>query len=274
MSKFADLHIHTHYSDGTLTPQEVVSQALETQLCCIAITDHDTIEGIKPVTEAAASCDLEVIAGIEVSSHIHSKDIHILGYFVDCDSSPFLHRLKKLQAQRLERMQAMIGKLKKLGIDNIDLAQVKGLARSDSVGRPHLAALLKTKGWVGSVREAFDRFIGEGAPAYEGHCHLSPFEAIDLINQAKGVAVLAHPMVTQKDELIPSLVEAGLKGLEVFYPEYSANAISYYQNLAKKHGLICTGGSDAHGKNRPSTYIGKKSVPYLVVEQLKQLKGF
>ena len=270
MTKFADLHIHTHYSDSTLSPQEVVEEAHRLKIACIAITDHDTIDGIGPTQIAAKSFDIEVIPAIELSSEIQGKDVHILGYFIDCSHSLLKEELTKMQAARVERIKKMIQKLKAQGIDNIDFAQDFGDTRSYSLGRPHLAMVLKQKGWVSSISEAFEKYLGEGCPAYVGKWKISPYEAIALIRKSAGLAVLAHPMVTNRDELIPGFVEAGLRGIEVYYPNYSKTTIDYYKGIAKKHKLITTGGSDAHGKAKSNTTIGKVRIPYTTVETMKE----
>ena len=272
MSRFADLHIHTHFSDSSSSPQEVVGEAIGADLYCIAITDHDTIDGVIPAQRAAEGHDLEVIPGIELSSEFSQKDIHILGYFVDCEDPALRQKLDEIQESRITRMKGMIQKLKEQGIHNIEFEDVMSRTEAKSVGRPHLATVLFEKGWVGSLREAFDKFIGEECPAYVGKYKQTPYEAIDLIRKAGGISVMAHPMITQKDELIPSFVDAGLQGIEVYYPNYSNNSISFYEGLAKKYNLVTTGGSDAHGKARPGTFIGKRKIPYEIVEQLKRLK--
>ena len=266
----ADLHIHTHFSDSTLSPQEVIEQAHRAELSCISITDHDTIDGVIPTQFSAQAVEIEVIAGIELSSGLDGKDIHVLGYLIDCQNEIFKVELEHIQNARIERMREMIQKLKTLGIDNISLEEVCGLTQSKSVGRPHLASVMHKKGWVSSFREAFDKYIGEGCPAYVEKYKMTPFQAIELIRQAGGVAVLAHPMVTNRDELIPRLVEAGLQGIEVYYPNYSNNTINYYEGLARKYRLIMTGGSDAHGTVKDNTYIGKIKIPYAIVTQLKE----
>ena len=269
MTKLADLHIHTHYSDSTLSPQEVVREAVACGLGCIAITDHDTTEGIKPTQVAAENFDLEVVPAIELSSEIHGKDIHLLGYFIDCSSEILIKELEIIQHDRGERIKNMIHKLKEYGVDNIDYEDVKPFNHSGSIGRPHLAMVLKEKGWVSSVAQAFEKYIGEGCPAYVSKFKLSPSEAISLIRKSGGIAVLAHPMVTNRDELIPSFVAAGLQGIEVYYSNCSAVTTSYYEGIAKKHNLLMTGGSDAHGKAKVNTFIGKTSIPYELVDKLK-----
>ena len=272
MTRFADLHIHTHYSDSTASPQEGIQEAIKAGLQGIAITDHDTMEGVLPAQHAAQGFDLEIIPGIELSSEWENKDIHILGYFLDGDNEAFRVQLDKIQESRIERIKKMIEKLKSLGVHNVHFEEVFSLTESKSVGRPHLAKILLDKGWVGSIREAFDRYIGEEGPAYVTKYKLTPYEAIQLIRKAGGIAVMAHPMFTQKDELLPGFITAGMQGIEVYYPSCSKTTIAFYEGLAQKYHLIPTGGSDFHGKLKPDTYLGKKKVSYEIVERLKKLK--
>jgi hypothetical protein len=270
MAVLADLHIHTNFSDSTQTPQEVADMAHQRGLGCIAITDHDTIDGVVPTIEAAKPYGIEVITGIELSAVMGGKDIHVLGYLFDYQSKYFSEKIKSMQSSRISRMREMIKKLKGLGIDNITLDEVCGRAESDSVGRPHLAAIMLEKGWVPNIKKAFDDYLADDAPAYVPKFKQSPEEAIALIHQAGGIAVLAHPMLTGVDEMIPGFVKKGLRGLEVYYPNNSDNITKFYEQLARKHNLIATGGSDAHGSVKKHTSIGKVKVPYSVVEQLKE----
>jgi len=269
MIDFADLHIHTHYSDGTLSCREVIEKAKKKGIKCIAISDHDTFQGIDSAIKIALEFDMEIIAGIELSSELNGKDVHILGYMFDYHSKDFSDRLIAMQDTRVDRMEKMIFKLKELGINNIELEEVCALTKSQSVGRPHLAAILEKKGWVKDMREAFNLYIAEGAPAYVAKFKQTPQEAINLINEFGGASVLAHPMITNIDEMIPSLVEAGLDGLEAFYPDIPLNVINYYKRIAKKHNLLLTGGSDSHGKARGHAKIGRIKLPYEYVEALK-----
>jgi predicted metal-dependent phosphoesterase TrpH len=271
MSATADLHIHTYYSDSTASPEEVVQEALAAKLACIAITDHDIVEGVAPAIEAARPLGLEVVPGIEFSSEFENCDIHILGYFIDFTKGPLLERIDLFLNERIERMKKMIMKLKAMGVNNIEFEEVCALTRSRAVGRAHLAFLLQQKGWVSNMKAAFEKYIGPGCPAYAPKYKQTPFEAIELIRSCGGVAVMAHPMLTQKDELIPRLVAAGMKGLEVYYPNCMENVVQFYERIAQKHGLVATGGSDAHGKAKAYTHIGKRTVPYDVVEQLKEI---
>jgi len=272
VTAFADLHIHTNYSDSSLSADEVVSEAIRNGLSCIAITDHDTVEGVHFAKKAAFGKNLEVIDGIELSSEYSNQEIHVLGYFMDCQNDFFLYKLAQMQEVRMKRIKLIIEKLISVGIKNIAPEEVYALSKSKSVGRLHVAVILQQKGWVSETRQAFDKYLGEGACAYVQKYQQTPYEAIKFIREAHGVAVLAHPMVTQRDELIPSLVQAGLQGLEVYYPNCSPSVVDYYTNIAKKHGLAMTGGSDAHGEGKTNTFIGKLKLPYGLVEQLKALK--
>ncbi len=272
MAPSADLHIHTYFSDSTSSPQEVVDDALAAGLSCVAITDHDIVEGVDPAIEAARPHALEVVPGIELSSEFENCDIHILGYFIDHKQGPLLEKIDVFLDARMERMKKMIMNLKAVGVDNIEFEEVCALTQSRAVGRAHLALLLQQKGWVPNIKSAFEKYLGPGCPGYAPKYKQTPFEAIELIRSCGGVAVMAHPMLTQKDELIPRFVAAGLKGLEVYYPNCMDTVIQFYERIAQKNGLIATGGSDAHGKAKSYTYVGKKTVPLDVVEQLRMAK--
>jgi 3',5'-nucleoside bisphosphate phosphatase len=272
MNGTADLHIHTYFSDSTSSPQEVVDDALKAGLACIAITDHDIVEGVSPTIEAACSHDLEVVPGIELSSEIENCDIHILGYFIDYQKGPLFEKIDVFLDARMERMKTMILNLKGVGVNNIEFEEVCALTKSRAVGRAHLAVLLQQKGWVSNIKSAFEKYLGPGCPGYAPKYKQTPFEAIELIRSSGGVAVMAHPMLTQKDELIPRFAAAGLKGLEVYYPNCMDTVTQFYERIAQKNNLIATGGSDAHGKAKSYTYVGKKTVPLDVVEQLRQAK--
>ena len=270
MAKSADLHIHSYFSDGTLSPSQIIEQARQNGLHCLALTDHDTIEGIAPLMEEAAKFDIEIISGIEISSAIQGRDVHILGYLFDTKNPPFLSSLSVIQNLRNQRMEQMVTKLHQLAMTNITLQEVYEISGEGSVGRPHLALLLKKKGWVKDIQEAFDRFLAEGGPAYVETLRISVQEAISFIKQAGGVAVLAHPMITKIDEMIPQFVQWGLGGIEAYYSQSSSTITQFYKNLAKKYGLVVTGGSDAHGDIKKSTFIGKIKLPYAYVEALKE----
>jgi predicted metal-dependent phosphoesterase TrpH len=271
--RYADLHIHTHFSDSTDSPAEVVSQAVEFGLATIAIADHDTVDGIAPAHEAAEPLGLEVLTAVELSSEYEGKDIHILGYLFDLDGSLLVRKLKEMQGARIQRMKKMVAKLDELGIANVTFEEVAEMTKSDSVGRLHLAKLLVSKGAVSSLEGAFERYLAEGAAAYFPKFQQTPFEIIRLIKDSGGLAVMAHPMLTQRDELIPAMVKAGLDGLEAYYPNCSMEVVNFYLGLAQKHNMIVTGGSDAHGAGKKSTFIGKSYVSYERVELMKERAG-
>ncbi len=272
MTKFADLHVHTYFSDGTYSPEQLVKAALKEGISCLGVTDHDTLEGVVPVQEAAKGHDLEIIGGIELSTEISGKDIHILGYFLDATEGPLVDNFRKAQQVRVERAEKMIGKLKEMGVADIDMDDVSKQTKTDSIGRPHVAKILKEKGCVSTIGEAFDKYIGEGCPAYVPKYKMTPIKAIELIRESSGVAVLAHPMVNNKDEIIPRLVKAGLQGIEVYYPNCCKEVIKYYEGIAQKHGLAVTGGSDSHGNVKSYTTLGKIKLPYEFVEKLKEVR--
>ena len=269
MTKRADLHIHTYYSDSSSSPEEVVTQALEAGVECIAITDHDTIDGIEPVRQAAAGKNLEVLNGVELSTEVNGRDVHILAYLFDDKNPAFVSKLTEFQNSRIERAKKIIAKLMTLGVNNISIEEVCAKSRSLSVGRPHIATLLVEKGWVKDSRAAFEKYLAEGQRAYVPKSKQSPADAVKFVHEAGGVAVMAHPMITNKDELIPKLAEAGMDGLEVYYPNCPGNIQHYYEGIARKLNLVMTGGSDAHGKAKNSTWLAKVTVPYEVVEKLK-----
>ncbi len=224
---------------------------------------------VKAAQAAGADWGIEVIAGIELSTQVQGKDIHILGYFMDLGNSLLVQKLEEFRRTRFARIEAMIENLKKQGIDNLSFEDIKMQAKTDALGRPHLAAALVEKGWAVNSWQAFEKFIGDMCPAYVPKHTQSPKEAIALIRQAGGVAVMAHPMVTNRDELIAGFVDDGLGGIEVYYPNCPDAAIFYYEGLARKYKLCMTGGSDAHGKNKTNTWIGKRRIPCELVEQLR-----
>jgi len=266
--KLADLHLHTFFSDGTFSPEELVERAKKAGLSCIAITDHDIISGIAPAQKIAAD-SLEVISGIELSAEINSKEIHVLGYFIDTQSLRLQKEIEKINIIRRERVFEMVDKLNKMGV-NLEAEDVFKVAGQGSVSRLHIAMAMVSKGNVSNIYEAFSRYIGNKGPAYVGKFSLTPEDAFGLIREAKGIAVLAHPQASNCDELIPSFVKAGLRGLEVYYPEHSESTVNRYLQLAGKYNLLVTGGSDCHGQFKPDVSVGKVSIPYELVERLKK----
>lgn len=271
----ADLHVHTTASDGRLTPEEIVQKASRIGIEVIAITDHDTVEGIAPaLDEARAFPELTVIPGVEINASSPEGEVHILGYFVDHTAPGFTQYLADLRDSRLERGRKMVAKLADLGM-TVDWEAVLRLAAGGAVGRPHIAQIMMKSGYISSLREAFTDYIGRNGPAYVERRKSTPHEAAIMIVRAGGLPVLAHPGdIEELDTLVGSLKEAGLAGIEVFYSNYSATRIARLEQTAARHGLISTGGSDYHGLDKSiGSELGSVHVPRETVERLISLGG-
>ena len=242
----ADLHLHTKFSDGTNSPSDVVSLAHSLGIDTISITDHDTIDGLSEAINAGKLLNITVIPGIEFTAEVGSTELHILGYFFDINNENLLAVLNKVQNGRKDRIVRIVDKLNELGI-NVTPSDVFEKCGNNSPGRPHVAKVMIDKGYVTSMRDAFGKYLQIGAPAYVGHFKLLPKEVIEIILQAKGIPIFAHPAVSDCDNLIPTLVEQGLKGIEVFYATHDSEQIRRYKEICEKHNLLMTGGSDFHG---------------------------
>lgn len=269
--KKADLHVHTNCSDGTFTPKQVVEHAEKIGLSCIAITDHDTINGIRPALEAAKGMDLEIVPGIEFTTEMDGVEVHMLGYLIDYEKKWFTEELKSLLKMREKRMTRMLECLKEKGI-NLAVEDVRGISGEGSLGRLHLAKLLFERGHVPSVKEAFNRFIGNGKPCYVKGDRISPIDVIKMIAKLKGVSVLAHPHLMGKDDFIEKFVKAGLRGIEVYHTDHAEAVVNHYKKIADRFGLVATGGSDCHGIGKGKILMGTVTVPYEVVEKLKDAR--
>jgi len=243
-----DLHIHSTASDGTATPEEVVEAALAGGLDVIALTDHDTTAGVSRARAAAAGRSLEVITGVEVSTTTNGFELHILGYFVDPDHPALMAYEAAAGTRRDERMQEMVDNLQSAGIDVTFEAVVEAAGEDrGNLGRPHLARALLDAGYVSTVSEAFDRFIGNSHPAYVPTRLLTPEAGIELIVSAGGVPIWAHPWDEHLGRLLPGLVREGLRGIEVYRPRTPPHRVAELERLARKEGLLVSGGSDWHG---------------------------
>jgi predicted metal-dependent phosphoesterase TrpH len=275
----ADLHLHTTASDGRLSPQEMVLKASQLGLDVIAITDHDSVEGIPSALEAAKNFPrLLVIPGIEINTYMPQGEVHILGYFIDYLDPEFNHALEELRNSRYERGRKMVAKLADLGID-IDWERVLALASGGTIGRPHIAQAMLERGYITSLSEAFTKYIGNGGIAYVERKKLTPSEAVELVVRANGLPFLAHPAdIENLDPFIYQLKQAGMAGLEVYYPKYSQNKIARLEALAHKYGLITSGGSDYHGlDNTIGSDMGSVDLPQEAIEQfisLAEQKGW
>jgi hypothetical protein len=234
----------------------------------LALADHDTVASYAPALEAARQHpSLKLIPAIEISSHAPGNEVHILGYFIQCGSSRLEAELKVLQESRGERARAMVAKLQGLGLD-ITIERVQELAGTGSVGRPHIAQALMEKGYVSDFREVFDKYIGQGGPAYVERHKLSPEQAVDLVLQCGGIPVLAHPTTVNLDELLPGMLAAGLMGMEVYYKDYMPETRQQLANLARRHRLLVTGGTDFHGIETTEVLPGDSVVPQTVARNL------
>jgi hypothetical protein len=270
--KYADLHLHTSFSDGTLSPEQIIQAAYRLGFSAVAITDHDILDGIEPALSAGKNCGVEVVPGVELSAESNGEEIHILGFYVDWKDQKFQRKLREFRTSRLARAMKMVDKLNELGV-NINYDDVLSRTNSKAVGRPHVAAAILEKGHVSSFSEAFSRFIGDDGPAYVSKQKLSPAEAITMVLDAGGVPVLAHPGMLQQS-IVPDLVSLGLMGLEAFHPSHSAQVSDYYCHLAKQYTLLVTGGSDCHGEAKDEKSMGSVRLPYKHVKDLKKARDY
>ena len=265
--KFADLHLHTQFSDGTFTPEELVLHAQKGGLSCIALTDHDTVEGCARTAAACAAVKMEFITGAELTAEHQDTEVHIIGYFLDTQNPALLARIATFQAVRQNRIHEMVAALNKMGVP-LKVEAVFALANCRSPGRPHVARALVKEKLVASLDEAFERFLKKNRPAWVPKTKMSALESVDLIHQAGGLAVMAHPGLNHNDDIIPDLVAVGLDGIECFHTKHSTSMSEHYLEIAEKHDLLVTGGSDCHGFSKKAPLIGTVKLPYEHVERL------
>jgi len=269
--KFADLHLHTQFSDGTFTPEELVLRAQKAGLACIALTDHDSVEGCERAAVACATVQMDFISGAELTAEHEDTEVHVLGYFLDTKNKILLDRIGKFQAVRQNRINEMCAALNKLGIP-LKAESVFALANCKSPGRPHVARALVKEKLIGNLDEAFEKYLKKGRPAWVPKTKMSALESVELIHQAGGLAVMAHPGLNRTDDIIPALVEAGLDGIECFHTKHSTVMAERYLEIAEKYSLLVTGGSDCHGFSKKQPLIGTVKLPYDHVEKMKQTR--
>ncbi len=262
-----DLHLHSRFSDGTLTPEEIAREAKRAGMHTISLTDHDTMAGVPEARKACREAGVHFISGVELSVGYGNTEIHLLGYGLDSGGRSFRDTLDMLAAEREERMEKMVRRLNTLGVAAL-IEEVRAGAGGKILSRLHLATYLAKKGFVKSRQEAFTRYIGNGKPAYVRRRRLTLKESIDLIIGAGGLPVLAHPAMTRRDDLIEYLVRLGIRGLEVYYPMHSPGDVARYQKICRRFDLIATGGSDFHGADKPDISIGMASTPPDELEKL------
>ncbi len=281
-SGWCDLHTHTTGSDGTLSPAGLVQYAREKGLRAIAICDHDTVSGVRSLYQVPAGEDpevltpllldgVEVVPGVEMNCYLDGHEIHILGYYVPFGKGPFEALLQKMQVSRENRVLQTVSLLASMDLP-VEVSRVMELSTGDSVGRPHVAQAMVERGYVASVKEAFEKYLGLGKPAYVERYHLSPEEAVEAISSAGGVAVWAHPGTSNCLHLLPNLVRKGLQGIEAFHPEHDSKMTDKCLDLASRYGLAVTGGSDFHGPGSgEGGDLGGTVVGYDVVKVLRKL---
>ena len=263
--KFADLHIHTRASDGGMLAEEAVRQAREVGLAAVGIADHDSVDGIGAALEAGEKYEVEVIPSIELSAYLYNSELHILGYFINWRDERFRGMLQMFREVRLNRAKQMVERLRGLGL-GISYEDVLVEAGKGAVGRPHVARALTNHGYVESINGAFEQYIGTGGPAYVDKYRLPSAEAIQEIRRIGGVPVLAHPLYGFREEMLPELLKQGLRGIEVYHSKHDISATRRFEDLARRHKLLVTGGSDSHGFD---VQIGTVRIPYQLVEKLK-----
>jgi predicted metal-dependent phosphoesterase TrpH len=265
----ADLHLHTTYSDGALSPIELVQRALTYNLSVISITDHDNVGALDEAIDAGKSLGIEVIPGLELSVTLNDKDIHLLAYFFDHSNPQLLEYLSFFRYERLKRAERIVQKLNDINIP-LKLDAVLDQAGIGSVGRPHIASALLEEGLTGTYHEAFMKYIGFGAPAYEKKFQLTPVEATKLISQAGGLSFLAHPGKYTTEIELSTLIQSGLDGIEVVHPSHNEARQEFYRGVVHQYFLLECGGSDFHGgKKNDDETLGAYTVSLDIVDEMR-----
>jgi 3',5'-nucleoside bisphosphate phosphatase len=266
---FADLHLHTNFSDGTYTPEELGAEAKRHGLSTIALTDHDTVEGCERMERACAKLEMEFIPAAELTAESNGNELHIIGYLIDRHNPRLLKELAKFQEVRQNRIRQMVARINELNVP-LQAEAVFAIANCRSPGRPHVGRALVQGGFCATMDEAFERFLKKHRPAWVPKFKISAVDAIELIHQAGGSAVLAHPGLNRSDDDIPGLVEAGLDGLECYHSKHPPGTIEHYLKVAEEYQLLVTGGSDCHGNNKGRPLVGTIKLPYEHVRDLKK----
>jgi len=277
-----DLHIHSNASDGTFSPAQILDQALDSNIAAIAITDHDTISGSKEALRIGTPPEVKFLTGVEISANPPasfpcSGSFHILGYAVDLEHPELNQMLEELQQARKNRNPRILQTLNELGVP-LTMDEVKEEVGDGQMGRPHIAKVMLKKGYAESINEVFDKYLGKGKPAYVDKYRMESDQAIELISNAGGIPVLAHPGLIEPttdlpfENLIKTLTSTGLKGIEVYYPEHTPESFAEYIAMADQYGLLVTGGTDFHGALKPDLKMGYGKgdffVPYELYEKL------
>ena len=251
-----------------MTPAQVIEEAVRVGLSAVAIADHDTVDGIEEAMAVAERLGIEVVPAIELNTDYGPIEVHILGYLIDWRSAKLREQLERLRKARLDRGRRIVEKLRSLGIP-VRFDRVLEIAGPGSVGRPHVAQAIVEVGAAESISAAFSRYLVRGAPAFVERMRMTPHDAVSIVVDSGGVAALAHPGQANCDSLIPGLVKAGMRAIEVYYSGQTPDAVRHYQAIARRFGLTATGGSDAHGFSQEcGSPIGGVTVDASVIQDL------
>jgi len=268
MTGKVDLHIHTNHSDGYYSPGQIIKKAKYSGIDVLSITDHDSLNGIPEAIEAAKEYGIEVIPGVEVSSDIGDREVHILAYFVELNNAELERYLVFFREERIKRAERIVKKLNSLGL-TLHLNDVLDIAQNCAVGRPHIAQAMLEKNLVSSYFEAFNKYIGNGSPAYEKKVHISPQSAFKIISDAGGLSFIAHPGY-MPENILKDLIEAGVDGIEVLHPGHSPQQVRFYRGIVNEYFLLESGGSDFHGgKREDEKNLGSFSIGNATLEEMR-----
>ncbi len=267
--KTADLHLHTFFSDGTFAPEEVVARGVEAGLGVLALTDHDTLEGCARMAAAAAAAGVEFVPGTELTAEAEGKEVHILGYWLDASHPRLRSELARFQGVRQRRIEEMVSALRRSGVP-LETSAVMEVARCSSPGRPHVARALVAAGHAADYDDAFDKFLKKGRAGWVPKARMTVDDAVGLVREAGGVAVLAHPALYKDDGLVGRVLRMGLDGVECWHTRHSGADAARYARMADVAGLVATGGSDCHGMAKMEPLIGRVRLPYENVERLRE----
>lgn len=265
-----DLHAHTTFSDGLFSPEELVEQAAARGLTAIGVTDHDTLEGVDRALAAGRRFGIEVVPGAELSCSVNGVDLHILGYFLDARDAEVNEFFQSMRGHREDRARRTVVRLGELG-KPVSFERIKLMAGAGAIGRPHIAQAMVEEGLVPNIEEAFRWYIGYDGPAYVPKVKISPEEGVGFIKEHGGVAVVAHPGTYRNDNAVYAAILAGVDGIEVWHTDHDKRAVALYDELARKNGLLQTGGSDCHGGRKEGrVFLGEVTVPYAILAALKR----
>ncbi len=265
-----DLHTHTTYSDGSLTPRELLDQAKAANLTTISITDHDTVDGIPEAIIYGKEIGVEVIPGLEISTDIEDKEVHLLGYFIDINDNELKKYLEFFREERFHRAKRIVKNLNNMNIE-ISVDDVLKIAKNSAIGRPHIASALLAKGYINNFYEAFNKYIGDNGPAYERKIHVSVQSAIKLITDAGGLCFIAHPGHL-KESILTNLINSGVDGIEVLHPSHNDFQVKFYRGIVNQYCLLESGGSDYHGKIKgDERNLGKYYISKTKFETMKKM---